>query len=154
VALTRGTRLGPYEIAAQIGSGGTVEVYAARDTRLDRAVAIKVLPSDRISDPDRKRRFVQEAKAASALNHPAIVTIYDIGSEAGVDFIVMEYARGRTLDQVIPPRIGLRPVPAMRYGAEIADALAKAHGSVDFGLSMSPDGGTILLSGWTRLSTN
>src|SRR5438105_3864699 len=97
-----GSRLGPYEIANAIGAGGMGEVYKARDTRLNRVVALKVLPADKVSDPERKRRFVQEARSASALNHPNIVTIHDIGSEGGVDFIVMEYVSGKTLAATIP----------------------------------------------------
>ena len=101
-------------------------VYKAHDTHLDRTVAIKVLPHDKVSDPERKQRFVQEAKAASALNHPNIVTVHDIRSDAGVDFIVMEYAGARTLDQIIPAK-GLGITQSLRFGAQIADALARAH---------------------------
>ena len=101
-------------------------VYKVRDTHLDRVVAIKVLPGDRVSDPERKQRFVQEAKAASALNLPNIVTVHDIRSDSGVDFIVMEFAEGRTLDQIIPAK-GLGIAQALRIGAQIADALATAH---------------------------
>ena len=101
-------------------------VYKARDTHLDRTVAIKVLPHEKVSDPERKQRFVQEAKAASALNHPNIVTVHDIRSDAGVDFIVMEYAGERTLDQIIPAK-GLGITQSLRFGAQIADALARAH---------------------------
>jgi len=82
-------------------------VYKARDTHLDRVVALKVLPPEKVADPERKRRFVQEAKAASALNHPNIITIHDIASENGIDFIVMEYEQGKTLDALVP-RKGLR----------------------------------------------
>lgn len=92
--LLPGNRLGPYEIVAPIGAGGMGEVYKAKDTRLDRVVAIKVLPPSKVSDPERKRRFVQEAKAASALNHPNIVTVYDIATDGDVDFMVMEYVSG------------------------------------------------------------
>ena len=77
-------------------------VYKARDTHLDRLAAIKILPADKVSNPDRRRRFVQEAKSASALNHPGIVTIYDIAEEDGVEFIAMELVVGRTLDRIIP----------------------------------------------------
>ena len=99
-----GKVLGVYQVLSLLGAGGMGVVYKARDTRLNRSVAIKVLPADQASDPDRKRRFIQEARAASALNHPNIITIYDIGSENGIDFIVMEYVAGKTLDQLIPRR--------------------------------------------------
>ncbi|MDQ6700134.1 MAG: protein kinase, partial [Acidobacteriota bacterium] len=83
------TQLGPYKIDARIGAGGMGQVFRATDTRLHRTVAIKILPDDKVADPDRKRRFLQEARAASALNHPNIVTVHDIASEAGVDYLVM-----------------------------------------------------------------
>ena len=92
-----GRTVGHYEIVEQLGTGGMGVVYKARDTRLDRFVAIKVLRAEAISDAERKRRFVQEAKAASALNHPNIVTIHEIASEDGLDYIVMEYVAGHTL---------------------------------------------------------
>ena len=101
-------------------------VYKARDQHLDRFVAIKVLPPELVADPDRKRRFVQEAKAASALNHPNIITIHDIASDNGTDFIVMEYVQGKTLGQLIPRR-GLKLNDVLKYAIQIADALAKAH---------------------------
>src|SRR5262245_22019500 len=101
-------------------------VFKARDTQLERDVDIKILPPDRIADPDRKRRFVQEARAASALNHPNIVTIFDISSDAGTDFIVMEYVAGTTLDRLIPPD-GLPPRRALTFAIAIADALSRAH---------------------------
>src|SRR5579864_707123 len=104
MALAPATRLGPYEIVSAIGAGGMGEVYRARDTRLNRGVAIKVLRSDKIADAERKHRFMQEAQAASALNHPNIITIYDIGSSNGVDFIAMEYVSGKTLDALIPSK--------------------------------------------------
>ena len=124
--LAPGTRLGPYEIVSALGAGGMGEVYKARDTRLDRMVAIKVLPADKVADPDRKQRFIQEARAASALNHPHIVTIHDISADNGIDFIVMEYVPGKGLDQLIPNR-GLRASEALKYAIPIADALAAAH---------------------------
>ncbi len=92
-----GDTLGHYRILDKIGSGGMGEVYKARDTRLNRLVAIKVLPSDRVADANRKRRFIQEAQSASALNHPNIVVIHDINEERGVDYMVMEYINGKTL---------------------------------------------------------
>jgi eukaryotic-like serine/threonine-protein kinase len=121
-----GQTLDRYRIESKLGEGGMGVVYKARDTHLDRVVAIKVLPPDKVADPVRKQRFIQEAKAASALNHPGIVTIHDIRSDAGTDFIVMEYVAGTALDSAIPPK-GLRPAPALRYGVAIADAMAKAH---------------------------
>ena len=101
-------------------------VYQAYDSRLDRMVAIKTLPPDKTSDAARKRRFVQEAKAASALNHPNIVTVHDINSDDGLDIIVMEYVDGKTLDE-LTPATGLRLSLALKYAIQIADALAKAH---------------------------
>ena len=121
-----GQTLDHYTIESKLGEGGMGVVYKARDTHLDRVVAIKVLPADKVADPDRRQRFVQEARAASALNHPGIVAIHDIRSDAGIDFIVMEYVAGRTLDQVIAAR-GLSVTQALRYGVQIADALATAH---------------------------
>jgi Tol biopolymer transport system component/predicted Ser/Thr protein kinase len=115
-----------YQILEKLGEGGMGVVYKARDTHLDRFVAIKVLPPERVADPERKRRFVQEAKAASALNHPNIVTIYDISSEGGVDFIAMEYVAGKTLDQLVG-RKGLKLGETLKCGIQIADALARSH---------------------------
>src|SRR5689334_14005900 len=124
--LASGSALGPYEIIELIGSGGMGAVYKARDRRLGREVAVKILPSDKMADPDRKRRFIQEARAASALNHPNIVTIHDVGEADGIDYIVMEYVAGRPLDQLIP-RDGMKPAEALKYAIPIADALARAH---------------------------
>jgi len=121
-----GQQIGPYQILALLGAGGMGVVYQARDTRLKRAVAIKVLPADKVSDPERKRRFIQEARAASALNHPNIITIHDIGNESGIDFIVMEYVAGKTLDRHMPRR-GMRLNEALDLAVQMADALAKAH---------------------------
>jgi len=120
-----GTKLGPYDILAPIGAGGMGEVYKARDTRLDRIVAIKILPAGKTGDSQRAR-FFQEARAASALNHPHIVAIYDIGREGDHDYIVMEYVAGKTIGQSIP-RKGMRLDEALRVAAQIADALAAAH---------------------------
>ncbi len=95
MALTSGTRLGPYEILAPIGKGGMGEVYKANDTRLDRTVAIKVLPEHLAESPERKARFEREAKAISQLNHPHICTLHDVGEQDGIDFLVMGVHRGR-----------------------------------------------------------
>jgi serine/threonine protein kinase len=126
MALAPGTQLGPYEVLALIGAGGMGEVYRARDSRLGREVAIKVLPHDRVTDASRRQRFIQEAKAASALNHPHIITIYEIESANDVDFLVMEYVRGKSLDALIP-RQGMRLGEALRIAIAIADAVACAH---------------------------
>jgi serine/threonine protein kinase len=121
-----GQQLGSYQIQSLLGAGGMGVVYKGRDLRLNRSVAIKVLPRDKVSDPERKRRFIQEARAASALNHPNIITIYDIGNESGIDFIVMEYVEGKTLDQLLPHK-GMKLNEALKIAVQIADALAKAH---------------------------
>ena len=121
-----GQQVGSYQIQSLLGAGGMGVVYKGRDVRLNRSVAIKVLPADKVSDPERKRRFIQEARAASALNHPNIITIYDIGNESGIDFIVMEYVEGKTLDQRIP-RKGMKSSEVLKLGVQMADALAKAH---------------------------
>jgi eukaryotic-like serine/threonine-protein kinase len=122
-----GKTLGHYQITEKLGEGGMGVVYKARDTHLDRFAALKVLPPEKVSDPERKRRFIQEAKAASALNHPSIITIYDIDQADGVDFIAMECVAGKTLDELIP-RKGMRLSLALKYAVQIADALARAHG--------------------------
>jgi serine/threonine protein kinase/tetratricopeptide (TPR) repeat protein len=126
MTLTSGTKLGPYEILAPLGAGGMGEVYRARDTRLDRTVAIKILSASLSDNPDARQRFQREAKAISSLQHPNICTLYDIGSENGVDFLVMEYLEGETLqDRLLR---GLLPVEQVtRHGMEIADALGTAH---------------------------
>jgi serine/threonine protein kinase len=124
--LTGGVRLGPYEILAPLGAGGMGEVYRARDTRLGREVAIKILGTRHEVTPERRERFLQEARAASALNHPNIVALYDISTENGSDFLVMELVRGKTLDQLRGNR-GLAIRDAVQYAIPIADALARAH---------------------------
>jgi eukaryotic-like serine/threonine-protein kinase len=126
MAVAAGTRLGPYEILSPLGAGGMGEVYRARDTRLGREVAIKLLRADRLADESRRARFVQEARAASALNHPNIVTIYEIESAEGADFIVMELVPGKMLEALIP-RQGMRLGEMLRIAIPLADALAAAH---------------------------
>src|SRR5436190_18985245 len=121
-----GKVLAQFQICEKLGEGGMGVVWKARDTHLDRFVALKTLPAERLTDPERKRRFVQEAKAASALNHPNIVHIYDIAEADGVQFIAMEYVPGKTLDQLIG-RKGLHLNETLKFAVQIADALAKAH---------------------------
>src|SRR5262245_33578555 len=121
-----GTRLGPYEVVSAIGAGGMGEVYKATDTRLDRAVAIKVLPEHVASDPALKQRFEREAKTLAALSHPHICPIHDVGSQNGVDFLVMEHLEGETVEQRLMK--GTLPLDqALKIGIQIADALAAAH---------------------------
>ena len=126
MALAPATRLGPYEILQPIGAGGMGEVYRARDTRLERLVAVKILPPHLSSDPVRKQRFEREAKTISSLNHPHICTLYDVGQQDGVDFIVMECVEGETLSKRLEK--GALPLEQiLKFGAQIADALDKAH---------------------------
>src|SRR5467141_773538 len=101
MSLSAGTKLGHYEIRAQLGAGGMGEVYLAKDTKLDRKVALKILPTELAANQDRMRRFVQEAKAAAALNHPNIAHIYEIGESEGTNFIAMEFVDGVTLREKI-----------------------------------------------------
>ena len=121
-----GRTISHYEILDKLGEGGMGEVFKARDLRLNRLAAIKVLPADKMADQNRKARFVQEAQTASSLNHPNIVTIYGIDRDGDIDFIAMEYLQGRTLDQLIARR-GLRLVDSLKYSIQIAEALAAAH---------------------------
>src|SRR5215468_3815954 len=124
--LTQGTTLGPYEIDSLLGAGGMGEVYLGHDTRLQRTVAIKILPAHLSSNPDLHARFVQEAKSISSLQHPNICVVHDIGSQDGIDYMVMEYVSGHPLDKVIPPG-GIPANVATRYDVQIAEALARAH---------------------------
>jgi Tol biopolymer transport system component len=124
--LATGSRLGPYEIVAPIGAGGMGEVYKASDTRLERVVAIKVLPSHLAERPELRQRFEREAKAISSLSHPNICTLFDVGREAGTDYLVMEHLEGETLADRLA-RGALPAEQALRIGIEIASALDKAH---------------------------
>jgi Tol biopolymer transport system component len=125
-AISPGFRLGPYEITAPLGMGGMGEVWRARDTRLDRFVAIKVLPAEVAGDPHRRERMEREARAVSALNHPHICALYDIGRHDGTDFLVMELLEGETLaDRLVRGRLPLSDL--IRYGREISQALDRAH---------------------------
>ena len=125
MGLTSGTKLGPYEIQSPLGSGGMGEVYRARDTRLERDVALKVLSAGLSSDPSLRQRLEREAKAISRLSHPHICTLHDIGHQDGVDFLVMELVDGETLEHRLIK--GPLTPEQFRFAAQIADALAKAH---------------------------
>ena len=127
MALSPGARLGPYQVVSALGAGGIGAVYKARDTRLDRTVAIKVLPGDVAGDPDLRARFEREAHAVAALDHPHICGIYDVGEANGTHFLVMPHLDGQTLAE----RLEKGPLPfdqALKIASEIADALDKAHG--------------------------
>ncbi|MBP8137416.1 MAG: serine/threonine-protein kinase, partial [Candidatus Eisenbacteria bacterium] len=126
MSLTPGTKLGPYEVVAPLGAGGMGEVYRAHDTRLDRDVAIKVLPSHLSANPEVRARFEREAKAVAALNHPNICVLHDVGREGDTDYLVMELIEGETLSQRLT-RGALPPAEVLRLGAQIADALDRAH---------------------------
>ncbi|MGA2002759.1 MAG: protein kinase [Terriglobales bacterium] len=126
MTLASGTKLGPYEIQSPLGAGGMGEVYRARDTRLEREVAVKVLPADLSSDPSLRLRLEREAKAVSKLSHPHICTLHDIGHQDGVDFLVMELVEGETLEHRLV-KGPLPPEQTIRFAAQIADALASAH---------------------------
>src|SRR5271167_1668740 len=128
MTLASGSKLGPYEIVGPLGSGGMGEVYRARDTRLGRDVALKILPANISADPVAKQRFEREAKTISGLNHPNICVLHDVGSQDGVDYLVMECVEGETLAK----RLGKGPLPldqVLKIGAQIAEALDKAHRS-------------------------
>src|SRR6202165_1048658 len=124
--LSAGTKLGPYEVLAAVGAGGMGEVYRARDTRLDRTVAIKVLPASVSSNPAFRERFEREARTISSLSHPHICALFDVGHHDGLDYLVMEFLDGETL----ATRLAKGPLPTeqvLRYGVEIAEALYAAH---------------------------
>src|SRR6266403_5623988 len=126
MAVVAGQKIGPYEVAGQIGAGGMGEVYKARDPRLGRDVAIKVLPAIFSSDPDRLQRFAQEARAAAALNHPNILAIFDIGEDKGAPYVVSELLEGETLRERL--RSGaLSTRKAIDFALQIAHGLAAAH---------------------------
>src|ERR1039458_8875048 len=126
MSVNAGTRFGPYEILSAAGAGGMGEVYRARDARLGRAVAIKILPVHLADRADLRERFDREARTIAGLNHPHICTLYDVGHQDGTDYLVMEYLEGETLAQRLQK--GLLPLDqVLRYAIEIADALDKAH---------------------------
>jgi len=141
--LATGTKLGPYDITAPLGAGGMGEVYRGRDTRLDRTVAIKILPAHLSSNPEARQRFDREARAISSLNHPNICTLYDVGHQDGIDFLVMEFLEGETLAE----RLAKGPLPTeqvLKYGIEVCEGLERAHKSGVIHRDLKP--GNIMLT--------
>src|SRR5512134_1416910 len=150
MALAAGTRIGPYEVLAPLGEGGMGEVYRARDPRLGRDVALKVLPEELSTDADRLARFEREARSASALNHPHIVTVYDIGRADSHSYIAMELVEGRTLRELVAsgPLSGKR---AVAIAAQAADALAKAHTAGIVHRDLKPENVMVSRDGFVKI---
>ncbi len=148
--LRTGQRLGPYEIAAPLGAGGMGEVYRARDPRLQREIAIKVLPPSVATDPERLKRFEKEARAASALNHPNLVTVHDIGAANGVEYIAMELVDGRTLREVLAD--GALPIRSfLSIAAQASDGLAKAHAAGIVHRDLKPENLMVTKDGFVKI---
>jgi serine/threonine protein kinase/Tol biopolymer transport system component len=150
MALSPGSRLGPYEIVAALGAGGMGEVYRARDARLGREVAVKVLPSDLASDQDRVRRFEQEARSASGLDHPNIITVYDIGSADSTLYIAMQYVEGRTLRDLLASG----PLPTKKVldiSVQISEGLAKAHAAGIIHRDLKPENVMVSRDGFVKI---
>ncbi len=150
MTLSGGARLGPYEVLAPLGAGGMGEVYRARDSRLSREVAIKVLPAELASDVARLRRFEKEARSASALNHPNIVTIYDIGSEGGVSYIAMERVEGVTLrDLLASGPLSIKKL--LQIASQITEGLAKAHEAGIVHRDLKPENVMVTMEGLVKI---
>ncbi len=150
MSLSPGSRLGPYEIVAALGAGGMGEVYRARDSRLGREVAVKVLPGDLSTDQDRVRRFEQEARSASALDHPNIITIYDIGSADSTLYIAMQYVEGKTLRELLSSG----PLPTkkvLEISVQIAEGLAKAHAAGIIHRDLKPENVMVSKDGFVKI---
>ena len=150
MTLPSGTRLGPYEITSPLGAGGMGEVYRARDARLGRDVAVKVLPADFGADAERRRRFEQEARAASALNHPNIVSIYDIGSEGGIAYIAMELIEGTSLRN-LSDSAPISPRRVLEIAAPLADGLARAHAAGIVHRDLKPENVMLSKDGFVKI---
>src|SRR5512135_1402091 len=151
MTVVAGSRLGPYEIVAPLGAGGMGEVYRARDAKLGREIAIKVLPASVAEDAGRRLRFEQEARSASALNHPNILTIYDIGEADGALYIAMELVEGRTLRELVASG---EPVPTRRLldlAVQVADGLAKAHGAGIVHRDLKPENLMVSRDGYVKI---
>src|SRR2546429_4121448 len=138
MTLYPGTQLGPYEIRSKIGAGGMGEVYLAQDPKLDRKVALKILPAEVAADRNRMERFIREAKAAAALNHPHIAHIYEIGESQDIHFIAMEFIDGVTLREKIHRDKAQLP-KLLKYLTQVAEGLAKAHSAGIVHRDLKPD---------------
>jgi hypothetical protein len=149
--LTPGSRLGPYEVLAALGAGGMGEVYRARDAKLGRDIAIKVLPAETSADPGRRQRFEQEARSASALNHPNILTIYDIDSADGSLYIAMELVEGRTLRELVASGEPLPTKKLLDVAAQAAEGLAKAHGAGIVHRDLKPENLMVSKDGYVKI---
>src|SRR5881296_2730523 len=148
--LATNTILSHYRIPSKLGAGGMGEVYLAQDTKLDRKVALKILPAEVASDQQRMRRFVQEAKAAAALNHPNIAHVYEIGEAEGVPFIAMEHVEGKTLrEKIHRERTELRKL--LKYLQQVADGLAKAHAAGIVHRDLKPDNVMITRDNYAKI---
>src|SRR5262249_46744705 len=149
--LPAGTRLGPYEILSAIGAGGMGEVYGARDAKLGREIAIKVLPGDVATDPARRSRFEQEARSASALNHPNILTIYDISEADGSLYIAMELVEGRTLRELLAAGDPLPTRKLLDVAVQTAEGLAKAHAAGIVHRDLKPENLMVTRDGYVKI---
>src|SRR6201984_1586941 len=150
MALTAGTKLGPYEIQSPLGAGGMGEVYRARDTRLDRTVAVKILPESFARDQERLHRFEQEARAVAALSHPNILAVYDVGQHNGSPFLVSELLEGETLRAVL--HHGALPQrKAIEYAVQIAQGLAAAHEKGIVHRDLKPENVFVTKDGRTKI---
>src|SRR5215475_9103061 len=145
-----GRTISHYQVTERLGSGGMGEIFKARDPRLNRTVAIKALSIEGMGDPDRRRRFIQEAQAASGLNHPNIITIHDIISDAENEYMVMEYVSGKTLSELIQAG-GLGVEKTLRYGVQISDALAAAHAAGIVHRDLKPGNVMVTESGLVKI---
>ncbi len=145
-----GRTIQQYQLLEKLGAGGMGEIYKALDTRLNRTVAIKVLPSAKSGDPERRRRFLQEAQAASGLNHPSIITIHDVISDGDTEFMVMEYVQGKTLNDLIP-KGGLRVPLLIKYALQMADALSAAHAAGIVHRDLKPANAMVTESGLVKV---
>ena len=149
--LASGARLGPFEVLEPLGAGGMGEVYRARDSRLGRIVAVKVLRPDVAADPDRIERFEREARAASALNHPNIVTIYDVGVEGGTSYIAMEWVDGSALRDLVA-RARPQAIPTVvSIGAQIAEGLGVAHAAGIVHRDLKPENVMVTADGLVKI---